>query len=221
MRPDRRRIAPHLAALAALSVLLGGCSQAYYSAMEQVGIDKRDILRSRIEDGRDDQKEAQEQIKTTYERLKEAAAYEGGDLEAMYNRLNAEYERSVSRADDVTSQIDSIERVAGDLWVEWEAEIAQIGSKNLRSESRRILNDTKTRYGRVIGAMKRAEKKMPPVLDAFRDQVLFMKHNLNARAIAALEGTVGEIENDVEALIRDIDASIREAEDFLAELDPA
>ena len=69
--------------------------------------------------------------------------------------------------------------------------------------------------------MKRAEKKMPPVLDAFRDQVLFMKHNLNARAIAALEGTVGEIEDDVEALIRDIDTSIREAESFLAELDRA
>lgn len=96
-----------------------------------------------------------------------------------------------------------------------------IGSQSLRGQSRKILNDTKSRYQRVIGAMKRAESKMPPVLDAFRDQVLFMKHNLNARAIAALEGSVGEIENDVESLIREIDASIREAESFLAELDPA
>jgi len=49
--------------------------------MEQVGQDKRDILRSRIEGGRNDQEKAQEQIKTTYECLKETAAYDGGDLE--------------------------------------------------------------------------------------------------------------------------------------------
>lgn len=207
-----------LVALGLIAALFSGCTQAYYSAMERVGIDKRDILRSRIESGRDDQEEAQEQIKTTYERLKEAAAYDGGDLESMYNKLNGEYERAVSRADDVSSRIESIEDVAADLWIEWQAEIDLIGNQSLRGQSRKILDETKSRYGRVIGAMKRAEKKMPPVLDAFRDQVLFMKHNLNARAIAALEGTVGEIENDVESLIRDIDASIQEAERFLAEL---
>ena len=210
-----------LALLLSFTASLNGCAQAYYSAMEQIGQDKRDILRSRIEGGRNDQEKAQEQIKTTYERLKETAAYDGGDLESMYNKLNSEYERSVSRAEAVTDRIASIEGVARDLWIEWQAEIDLIGSQSLRGQSRRILEDTKSRYQRVISAMKRAESKMPPVLDAFRDQVLFMKHNLNARAIAALEGTVGEIENDVESLIRDIDASIREAESFLAELDPA
>jgi hypothetical protein len=67
--------------------------------------------------------------------------------------------------------------------------------------------------------MKRAEAKMPPVLTAFRDQVLFLKHNLNARAIASLEGTFGELEGEVAALIRDIDASIQESGRFLATLD--
>lgn len=212
-----RRFATASLALA-LVTSISGCTQAYYSAMEQIGQDKRDILRRRIRSGQKDEEKAQEQIKTTYESLKEMTRYEGGDLESMYNRLNTEYERSVSRADAVSDRIDSIEAVAGDLWVEWRAEIEMIGSQSLRSQSRAILEDTQTRYGRVIGAMKRAEKKMPPVLDAFRDQVLFMKHNLNARAIAALEGTVGEIEGDVESLIRDIDASIREAESFLAQM---
>jgi hypothetical protein len=93
-----------------------------------------------------------------------------------------------------------------------------MSGQSIKRQSRQILNDTKSRYGRVIGAMKRAESKMPPVLNAFRDQVLFMKHNLNARAISALEGTVGEIENEVAALIRDIDLSIKEAESFLNQL---
>ncbi len=198
---------------------LGGCTRAYYSAMEQVGIDKRDILRSRIESGRDEQQAAQEQIETTWARLKEVADYDGGDLEAIYERLDAEYRRSESRAADVSARIESIEQVASDLWVEWESEIDLIGSQSLRSQSRRMLDDTRQRYARLIGAMERAESKMPPVLHAFRDQVLFLKHNLNARAISALQGTAGEIESDVESLIRDIDASILEAERFLAELE--
>jgi hypothetical protein len=32
--------------------------------------------------------------------------------------------------------------------------------------------------------MLKAEQKIQPVLGAFRDQVLFLKHNLNANAIA-------------------------------------
>ncbi len=208
-----------LVVAALLAATTTGCTQAYYSAMEKIGQDKRDILSSRIEGGRDDQEEAQEQIKTTYERLKEAARYDGGDLESIYNRLNDDYERSVDRADDVRDRIESIEQVASDLWTEWAAEIEEIPRESRKRQSRQLLEDTKARYGKVIGAMKRSESKMQPVLDAFRGEVLFLKHNLNARAIASLEETAVEIRGDVESLIRDIDASIREAESFLDELE--
>ena len=57
------------------------------------------------------------------------------------------------------------------------------------------------------------------VLVVFRDQVLFLKHNLNARAIASLEGTVVSIESDVEALISDMRSAIDEANAFVATLD--
>jgi hypothetical protein len=187
--------------------------------MEQVGQHKRDILRSRIEAGREDQQEAQEQFRTTYERFAEAARFDGGNLEAVYNRLNAEFERSEDRAEDVRERIDSIERVASDLFSEWQDEIEQYQSARLRSESEQSLRETRGRYTQLINAMKRAESKMPPVLNAFRDQVLFLKHNLNARAVAALEGTLGQIEDDVASLIRDIDVSIREAENFLSRLE--
>ena len=175
-----RSLAPRVRLLTALlaTFALAGCNTAYYSAMEQIGQHKRDILRSRIEAGQEDQQEAQEQIKSTYERFKEAANYDGGDFE-------------------------------------WQEEITLYSSASLKRSSEQSLRDTKRRYQKLIAAMKRAESKMPPVLNAFRDQVLFMKHSLNARAIAALEGSVGEIESDVANLIRDIDASIREAERFL------
>ncbi|MEZ4280253.1 MAG: DUF2959 domain-containing protein [Myxococcota bacterium] len=209
-------------ALAAPTLLAaGGCTTAYYGAMEQLGQHKRDILKSRIESGREEQQEAQEQFKTTYQRFKEVAGSDGGDLEATYDRLNTEYERSEARAQDVRDRIASIEQVSSDLFAEWQSEIDSMQSASLKSQSSRSLRDTKAKYTKLIGAMKKAEAKMPPVLTAFRDQVLFLKHNLNARAIASLSGSLGEIESDVDALIRDIDASIRESESFLATLENA
>ena len=63
--------------------------------------------------------------------------------------------------------------------------------------------------------MGRAADRMEPVLATFRDQVLFLKHNLNARALASLTTTNRELEADISRLVADMEASIREAEDFI------
>ena len=206
---------------ASFALGLGACSSAYYSAMEQVGTHKRDILKSRIEAGQAEQQEAQEQFKTTYQRFQEVTGYKGGDLESVYDGLNSEYERSEARAKDVRDRIASIDQVAMDLFAEWQTEIDSMQNAKLKGQSGRSLADTRAKYARLIAAMKKAEGKMPPVLTAFHDQVLALKHNLNARAIASLSSTLGEIEGDVEILIRDIDASIKESERFLASLESA
>ncbi len=202
-----------------LAVAAGGCRSVYYDAMEQVGVHKRHILRDRVEEGQEEQRAAQEQFQTAYERFAEAARFDGGDLEATWSKLNTEYERSEDKADAVRGRIASIEQVAADLFVEWEAEIGEISNAGLRRSSEQSLRDTRTRYQGLIAAMKRAESKMDPVLVAFRDQVLYLKHNLNARAIASLEGSVQEIEKDVADLIGEIQVSIREAESFLASME--
>jgi hypothetical protein len=196
-----------------------GCGSVYYGALERVGIQKRHILADRIEDGREAQHEAQEQFQDAFERFKTATRFEGGELEATYRGLAGELEDSEARAADVRERIASIEQVAGDLFEEWEEEIAQISRADLRQKSSAQLRQTKARYAKLLGAMKRAERKMDPVLVAFRDQVLFLKHNLNASAIASLETQAAGIQSDVDALVRDLSASIREADAFLATLE--
>jgi hypothetical protein len=205
---------------ASLVLLFGlGCGSLYYGALERVGIQKRHILADRIEDGREAQQQAQEQFQDAFERFKTATRFEGGELEATYRGLSAELEDSEARAADVRARIESIEEVAGDLFEEWEAEIGQISRADLRQKSSAQLRQTKARYAKLLAAMKRAERKMDPVLVAFRDQVLFLKHNLNASAIASLETQAAGIQSDVDALVRDLSASIREADAFLATLE--
>jgi hypothetical protein len=196
-----------------------GCSSVYYGTLERVGIQKRHILADRIEDGREAQQDAQGQFQDAFERFKTATSFEGGDLEDTYRALSGELEDSEARAADVRERIASIEEVAGDLFEEWEGEIAQISRADLRQKSSVQLRQTKTRYGRLLAAMKKAERRMEPVLVAYRDQVLFLKHNLNAKAIASLETQASGIQSDVDALVRDLSASIREADAFLATLE--
>jgi len=201
-----------------LGLLIAGCSSTYYSAMEKVGFEKRDILVDRVEDARDAQEDAQEQFASALEQFSALVNFDGGELEEVYERLNDEYESSVEAAEDVGERIDSIEKVAGDLFEEWRDELEEYSNASLRRDSERKLRDTERQYERLVDAMRRAESRMDPVLEALQDNVLYLKHNLNASAIGALQGELGNIRADVDRLIAEMNAAIAESDSFIATL---
>jgi hypothetical protein len=61
---------------------------------------------------------------------------------------------------------------------------------------------------------------MGPVLEAFQDQVLVLKHNLNAQAIGALGKELGGIERDTTRLIAEMQKAIAEADSSMASMKP-
>lgn len=202
----------------AAALALGGCRSAYYSTMEAFGVYKRDLLVDRVEDGREAQEKAQEQFRTTLEAFQELTGAQGGELQVHYERLEREYERSVARAEAVSERIDAIERVAGDLFGEWKGEIGEIENPELAARSRALLEETRDRYEALLEQMRAAESRMPPVLTSFRDHVLFLKHSLNAQAVAALRTTAAGIETDVQALVDEMEQSIAAARRFVDEM---
>ncbi|MGI9175211.1 MAG: DUF2959 domain-containing protein [Rhodothermales bacterium] len=206
---------PMLVALAALLFAGTACNRAYYRTMEAFGKDKRDLLVDRVGDARDSQEEAKEEFSSALERFSATVDFDGGDLEKTYNRLETAFERSEKRAEAVHEEVTDVADVAEALFDEWEDELDQYTDKRLRGLSEEQLEETRTEYEAMIRVMRRAEDKMDPVLNAFRDQVLFIKHNLNARAIASLEGTTAKLESDIASLIEEMEASIAEANRFI------
>lgn len=206
-----------LLSLVVLTALMG-CSTAYYGAMEKFGVYKRDILVSRVEAARNSQEDAKEQFNSALEQFASVVSYDGGDLEAQYKKLNGEYEDSEAAAEEIRDRIKSIEKVSKDLFKEWEKELDEYSNAKLRAESAAQLRETKREYRTLIAAMKKAEAKIPPVLAVFRDQVLYLKHNLNARAISALKSEYSTIRTDVARLVREMEASINEANQFIAKM---
>jgi len=166
-----------------LTLLATGCRSAYYSTYEKFGVYKRDLLKRNVEAARDGEKAAGEQFKDALTRLQELYGFKGGDLEKTYRTLQRDYDRSVERANEVHKRVKEVETVANDLFTEWEKEIKEISSEKLRDDSRKKLRETRSRYDEMYAALKRAEKSMDPVLTRFHDQVLYLKHNLNAAAI--------------------------------------
>ncbi len=184
--------------------------------MEKFGYHKRDLLVSRVENANETQQETKEQFKSALEKFSTVLNFHGGKLQDKYEALNREFESSEKKAAELTKRIDSIENVAEDLFAEWENELSQYSNPSLKRSSEQKLRDTKSRYQPMIQAMRRAEKKVDPILDAFRDQVLFLKHNLNAQAVASLKDEYAEVESDISVLIGDMEKSIKEAEQFIS-----
>lgn len=208
------RFAPALAVLIG-SLAVTGCASTYYSAMETFGLEKRDLLTSRVQSAQKAQSDAQVEFKDALEQYRALVDFDGGELARTYDRLSSQYDRLESEARTVRSRIDSIENVGNALFREWRQELKDYSSAELRRRSEVQLRETEARYASVLTAMNSAADRMDPVLEIFEDQVLFLKHNLNAQAIAGLETERAEIERRVDALIGEMDKAIAEAQAFI------
>ncbi len=203
----------------ALLVFLPSCRSTEYAMKEKFGIEKRDILVSDVEKARDSQEAAKEQFASALEQFQSVVNVDGGELEKKYRKLNREFERSESRAEAVSSRIKEVERVSRDLFKEWEKELDQYQSETLRRSSEEQLDLTQEQFEGMLESMKEAESKMRPVLLAFRDQILFLKHNLNSRAISSIQTEAADVTRQIEELIQDMNASIAEADAFIESMD--
>lgn len=200
-------------------IFLTACSTMYYSGLEKIGIPKRDVLVYRVEKARDTQEETREQFKSALEQFSATTNFKGGDLEGIYKKLNGEYEASVNKAKEVRSRIEDIESVSAALFREWEQEITQYSNQALKRSSQDRLTETRSYYKQFIAAMKNAESRIQPVLTVLNDQVMYLKHNLNARAIASLKGELKTLQSNVSTLVAAMEKSIDEANTFISNIE--
>ncbi len=199
-------------------LLLQGCETLYFNTMEKVGVHKRDILIDRIEDSQEAQEDAKEQFTSALDQLKQITQFDGGDLESLYNKLNDEYEDSEEAAEEIHLSINKVESVAEALFSEWNGELKQYTSQSLRSKSQLKLKATQRRYKKLIVALRKAERSIQPVLNSLKDNTLYLKHNLNARAVASLKGEFRTIDADIKALIQKMQKAISESDMFIEQL---
>ena len=195
--------------------LLSGCQSAYYGALERIGIEKRDVLVSRVKAAQGSQKDAQAEFRSALEQFQSVVDFDGGDLEDQYDSLTDAHDDASDQAEDVRERIEAVESVGEALFSEWNIELDRYQDQTLRRRSEDQLRQTRRQFDVLIVTMNRAADRMDPVLAVLQDQVLYLKHNLNARAIASLDVERANLEERVEALIIEMEKAIDEAQRFI------
>ncbi len=199
-------------------VTLSGCATTAYTIQEKFGIEKRDILVKRVLNAAESQEEAKEEFVDALEAFRAVVNVEPSQLETVYDDLKKAYDRADGQASDVRARVNSVKTVSRDLFKEWEAELSQYSDAGLRRASEQQLRDTQVRYDELAAKMDEATASMDPVLSVFKDRVLYLKHNLNARAIAALDAESATLESDVARLIAEMERSIAAADAFIKDM---
>jgi len=174
------------------------------------------LLVDRVEVARDSQTDAQKQFASELAEFTSLINFDGGDLESVYDGLNSQYLESEAAAKAVSKRIDKVESVAEALFSEWEEELNLYTNAKLKRDSQGKLRETQTQYKSMLRAMRKVESSMPPVLSALQNNVLYLKHNLNASAIGALKGDFSVIKSDVNNLIKEMNAAIEQSDSFIA-----
>lgn len=190
----------------------------YYNARESIGDHKRAIVVSQVEQACVSLQDTRDEFQDALERFKSLVNVSETTLDHKYNLLNRQYQFCRAKSEAVSDRIRAIEDVSEALFIEWERELDEYTNRSLRNLSRQQLKAARQNYGRLIKSMRRAEGKIQPVLLAFKDQVLYLKHNLNAQAIAALRHEFIEIGIDISQLIHAMEQTIAEANQFVSTL---
>jgi hydroxymethylpyrimidine pyrophosphatase-like HAD family hydrolase len=204
--------------LVSLLIFLAGCQSAYYAAWEKVGVEKRDILVDRVEDAKDSQEDAQKQFSSALDEFSQLINFNGGELQDVYSQLKDEFEASEESASTLSNRINKVEGVAEALFDEWEDELEKYTNVKLKRESQKQLKDTQRRYTSLVRTMRKAESTMEPILSALRDNVLYLKHNLNASAIGALQGEFNGIKKEINQLVSEMNKAIAESNSFISSI---
>ncbi|WP_337879790.1 DUF2959 family protein [Rheinheimera sp.] len=206
-------------ALLLLSVLsLAGCQQAYYATMEKFGVEKRELLVDRVKDARDAQLDGQQQFKDALDELSQLLKFDGGDLQTQYQQLSEQYQDSQKAAQLISSRVDKVQSVAEALFDEWRDELEQYQSQQLKRQSQQQLQQTERQFQQLLKKMRAAEAKTQPVLRLLNDNVLFLKHNLNAKAIGAVQQDFSGLQRNLQSLLQEMNQAIHESNKFIAQL---
>lgn len=176
----------------------------------------RDVLVDRVEDARDSQHEAAEEFQDALTQFKSVVNMPETELERQYKQLNKAYERSAEAAGEISTRIDRVVKASNRLLEEWRGELTDYNDPQLKRLAEAQFDQTRENAQRLIASMRQTESSMQPVLDMFRDQVLYLKHNLNLSAITALENEAVNIEQEVDTLIAEMNRSIAEADAFIS-----
>lgn len=196
-----------------------GCQTAYYKTWELLGKEKRELLQGKFSDAKEDQEDIKEEFSSVLEKIRHYYPLKNSNLSKVYDSLNDSYNDALSKREDFSSRIESIKQIGDDLFSEWLMEAKQIGNANYRAKSLSKRSSTKKAFNSTVKVLDQSLQRLDRSLDKIKDNVLFLKHNLNAQAVGSLSLELKQIEEQITLLIGQLDKSSKASDAFIKKLE--
>jgi hypothetical protein len=193
-----------------------GCrSSTYYEAMDTVGYEKREMLVDRVEEARDTQIEAKQQLQTALYTLRRFESIPAGELTQLRDDLDGEVDKTEGQLNELQGDIQSVESIAQEVFDDWEAELQKYDSDELRRKSAQELEETKRNYGALISELRSTHEKLATVIAPLKDQVLFIEHAINAGETPPKSDKLDDVRQQISTLIEELEGSIDRTQRFI------
>jgi tetratricopeptide (TPR) repeat protein len=194
-------------------IFLTGCGGAYKAS----GQYKRDLLLDRIEKARQSHEQAKKQFEVVLANYSNIIDANAGDIRGEYNKLNRECKRARKITKDINRSVQDVQDVGKPLFRSWEDELSEYKNEDIRRTSEEQLEIARSNYLKLVHTMKSSESIISTVLTSLNDQVLFMSHNLNTKALSLFGKEVTSLKGKVDELVKHMQNAIKDAETFVDE----
>lgn len=161
---------------------------------------------------------AGEQFQATREQVTQLATCEGGDLQTMHAATITEHDNAVQAAVAMGSAIDTLEQTANTLFQQWQIETAVLTDTRLKAANEAKMTQTWQSYQELLQLMQQSDTQADTVLAALNTTVVSLQDNLNASTVAARQGELEAVANDIGALVQQINSTIVHSDAFSASL---
>ncbi len=195
--------------------MLGCRTGAYYSAMDKVGYERREILADRLQDARASQLEAKEQLGRALSSLRRIDTVPVSGLEDLHADLKHQAGDTKDALNDLRSNIASVDSVARSMFSQWGDDLARINDDTVRRQSAAKMRETQQDYNQLSASLRDTEHRLANVVPALQDQVIVLETSLRAGIRPGKTATLQEVRDQVSSLIEDLQGSIDRTQHFI------
>lgn len=116
-----------------------------------------------------------------------------GDAVLAHAELQRALELAEKQAKDLRFGIDRMKRAADPVFLRWSKDLEAMASPEIKQRSQTRFTETKLRYDAIVAAADPTLAAYDKWNRVLRDQTLYLGHDFNQGAIAALDGEVKKL----------------------------
>ena len=188
-------------ALLVLLTMLAGCQVSpYYASMERLGVSRGEVLAERVDAARDAQRHSQKALSSALSRLELALSASPSTFSREREALTEALETSRDAQRELAWRLEEADEAAEAVFSQWREELDAYRDDRYRELSEQQLARSRARYAELRDGLGASRDQMQPLTATLDDAALLLKHEENARDMAALGDRVSLMGDEMATL---------------------